>query len=905
MKKFIALLMALVMTMSLVGTAWATGAEVAGPDLEGSGTEADPYLVDTSEDLATAFADESATEVHLAAGEYIADLYDITARDTLTIVGAGADTELCFANLQVIAYKFKKLTISNCTIGRMPNKSWGHLVFGSSTEAGGVYTISNCIFNGVGTQGIYINQDVPATFNIENCTFNGDFGGEGAITIQNNDGVNITVNVTDCEFNNIPASSHKIFVHYAYDGWTLNVTPHVAEVNGVGYAFLEDAMAAAQTGDTITLLDDVDITSPIEIGAGKDVIIEGDGYTIEGSTDIFKITGGGKLTLGAGLNVHSVTDCAVLFSNPSNGTLISSANLSASGVYATIQGNGTLGHTGTSITINGGNVTSAQAAAIYHPQTGTLNITGGTVTGVESGIAIKSGALNITGGSVICTGDDTTPTEGYSDGVNASGAAIQIESNADYVGNVKVNITGGEVKSTNGAAIYEYLSEESTNPTQNTCVASVSVSDGDITGKIMVSEELDAADVIEISGGYFTVDPSDYCADGLTGVTSDKAGYLYMVGKKVVDNPADVVVAAPDVITNVDTTDEAVADIVDAIAGAGGVDICDDALAAKATDIANTTSADATEYDLVELNKVLIDDVDIDEVNIVIQPYFEVIVDAVDIEVDATTGESSVSVTLDITPMYRKVATTADTANGDGLVFDSTEENLFATNAVVVDYDELKVTAPVEIKVKIPSALANDDGNGGYNPIYVVHITSDDGVYVYEAEVTKEGTSPNEVYFATFTNPHGFSSFTFTTTDYTIAQTENGDNFGSLQSAADKVSNNGTITLVQDCNELVSVDREVTFTLLYNGHTFTGEIDGDFGYKMETEEVTDGMKYTFTKVTYGGWGGYYTDTTTETETEKKDDVTSPKTFDAGIAVSVAVSVLGTTGSAWLLRKKED
>ena len=61
-----------------------------------------------------------------------------------------------------------------------------------------------------------------ATYNIKNCTFNGNFGNEGAITIQNNKDVNITVNVADCAFNNIPETSHEIFVLYAFDGWTLN-----------------------------------------------------------------------------------------------------------------------------------------------------------------------------------------------------------------------------------------------------------------------------------------------------------------------------------------------------------------------------------------------------------------------------------------------------------------------------------------------------------------------------------------------------------------------------------------------------------------------------------------------------------------------------------------------------------
>ena len=137
----------------------------------------------------------------------------------MSITGQGAGTDLKFKNLQVRASQFDTLTIENCEILRMPNKGWGHLVFGSSDNAKGVYTISNCIFDGVGSQGIYINENVSgATYNIENCTFNGDFGGEGAITIQVNKGFDgPIVNEIDCNFNNISPTSNAFFIIYQYD----------------------------------------------------------------------------------------------------------------------------------------------------------------------------------------------------------------------------------------------------------------------------------------------------------------------------------------------------------------------------------------------------------------------------------------------------------------------------------------------------------------------------------------------------------------------------------------------------------------------------------------------------------------------------------------------------------------
>ena len=106
------------------------------------------------------------------------------------------------------------------------------MVFGSSDYEKGVYTIENCIFNGQGSQGIYINEYVSGvTYNILNCTFEGDFGGEGAITIQNNTNVKHIVNVKGCSFNNIPTTSNKVYILGYYEDWTLNTDLQEDDVN--------------------------------------------------------------------------------------------------------------------------------------------------------------------------------------------------------------------------------------------------------------------------------------------------------------------------------------------------------------------------------------------------------------------------------------------------------------------------------------------------------------------------------------------------------------------------------------------------------------------------------------------------------------------------------------------------
>ena len=71
------------------------------------------------------------------------------------------------------------------------------------------------------------------------------------------------------------------------------------------------------------------------------------------------------------------------------------------GYYYGISGNGT--RHGTEITINGGTIKGVTGTGIYHPQDGTLNITNGEITGVATGIEVRSGELNITGGTITST----------------------------------------------------------------------------------------------------------------------------------------------------------------------------------------------------------------------------------------------------------------------------------------------------------------------------------------------------------------------------------------------------------------------------------------------------------------------------------------------------------------------
>ena len=144
-----------------------------------------------------------------------------------------------------------------------------------------------------------------------------------------------------------------------------------------------------------------------------------------------------------------------------NATLESAGTLSVTGSFA-IAGNGSSGNGGYTVNITGGSVTSTDAPAIYHPNSGTVTISGGSITGA-TGIYQKSGTLNITGGSI--TGNGAAAEYVFNgNGANSTGDAVVID-NCGYPGGTPAPaISGGTFSSTNGKAVASYASGEGNEP---------------------------------------------------------------------------------------------------------------------------------------------------------------------------------------------------------------------------------------------------------------------------------------------------------------------------------------------------------------------------------------------------------------------------------------------------------
>ena len=168
---------------------------------------------------------------------------------------------------------------------------------------------------------------------------------------------------------------------------------------------------------------------------------------------------------------------------------------------AALSGNGSVGGATAKFVIKDSATVTGKYAGIYMPGRGSIEIDGGSVSGY-SGVVMKSGKLVMTDGSIIATGANRAPMEN-NNGFNATGAAIQIESNkasgsAVYYGDVEVSISGGSVVSENGIGIQEYLAESG----YTTQVNSISVTGGSVTGLIeTISVSSGAESKVRISGG--------------------------------------------------------------------------------------------------------------------------------------------------------------------------------------------------------------------------------------------------------------------------------------------------------------------------------------------------------------------------------------------------------------------
>ena len=190
-------------------------------------------------------------------------------------------------------------------------------------------------------------------------------------------------------------------------------------------------------------------------------------------------------------------------------------------------------------------------------------------------------------------------------------------------------------------------------------------------------------------------------------------------------------------------------------------------------------------------------------------------------------------ITVDLTPMYRVVATVKTVVEGNEKIVVDGESSV---NAVVIEEGK-KLTLPeaeYEVRLNIPG---NFVVKGSNSKVSIKHTKDNGQVEYYTGTVIQEGGKT----YVTFTTK-GFSPFVISAAAASI----DGVMYPTLAEAVANVTDGQTIQLEADCAETVTVSRTVKFTLKTNSMNFTGSINPGSRTTLTTSGVEAEKEYTFT-----------------------------------------------------------
>ena len=298
-----------------------------------------------------------------------------------------------------------------------------------------------------------------------------------------------------------------------------NVAKNVAQIGTTKYATLKAAVYDATAGQTVTLINDVDLTTDDELEVNKlqDIVLDMNGHSIKGANADYKnICVSGKLTLkdskeNSTGKIYAETpyqdgvyDKPLVEVNNDGVFVMESGHINfvpasnsqtAIGAYynSTVIINGSNDeYHNTTITINGGTLVSTSSYAISHPQSGTLTIDNRAVVyGAAGAIDMKRGNLVVNGGTMTSKGIGDTGNWGDGTG-NLGKAALNFC--APY-GDVKAIIKGGTITAEGDAVLID------AKPTEGKTVT------------------------LAIEGGTYSSDVSKYCSPGYTATPNADGTY--------------------------------------------------------------------------------------------------------------------------------------------------------------------------------------------------------------------------------------------------------------------------------------------------------------------------------------------------------------------------------------------
>ena len=501
---------------------------------------------------------------------------------------------------------------------------------------------------------------------------------------------------------------------------------NAAAIDDVQYATLADAVAAANNGDTVTLLKNT--VEDVVIPAGKTITLDLNGKKLTNKTGhTITVEQGATLTINGEGTVDNVTHQKTTIYNKGTVTLNGGTydrskedGIKDSNTYYTLLNHGTM--TVANVTVNNkGGYSSLFENGYFNQKPETKN-------GIANPIlTIKSG--NFTGGiNTVKNDDDATMIIDDGTFANYAQAAFQNHNIA--------TINGGTF---DGSTVYAILNcGVCTGNDAEHDKHQLIINDGKFSGKIRKGNDENGVHYdfgsIAIKGGYFTVDPTTYCAEGKTGVASGDKKYPFTVGD-IVNNvkvvPSGSTVSTGDMDGKSDVVKNAMETARDAI---GTRNTTIEGLAAVGSIEATEIDSDEVEYETEQLKKQGVS-VEGKTVTFYIRPYMGITV------MDATVENNVItSVTYNIVPQIQKIVSTATSVQD--IRFNGDNKNAIRMNCQVPE-----VTTPITLSLLLPTGFATEN-------LKVKHEKNGKLVGYHD---TTYNTADNTI---TFTNDKGFSTFT-------------------------------------------------------------------------------------------------------------------------------------------------
>ncbi|MGI6336891.1 MAG: S-layer homology domain-containing protein [Eubacteriales bacterium] len=604
-----------------------------------------------------------------------------------------------------------------------------------------------------------------------------------------------------------------------------------AQIGGNRYATLAVALAAADSGDTVRLINDASIASTLTLNDDRAITLDLNGKTLtselataillkKGTLNVvdtaevkggihvlheaFRVDGLGNtlaadavLDIGENVNITSENDCCVFIRGKA--TLNTKGNLTSSGVYGTIRGEGALESAGTVINITGGEVQHPDGVAVYIPQANTFTVSGGTITGA-TGIYIKSGTLNITGGSIKGTGPDTAYQ--YSHGIYATGDALVIDSCGYPGGNPAVSITGGSFQSEHAAVVGSYA---------------YGVGNEILTGFITGGRFAAAPDAAYVAAGYRYYNDSKLVLPAAAGIGT--ITYTTLASAVRAAKYGDTIHLLAD-NTEALTVSKVITIALDGFdigAVAAGPDYV---MTSAAADVTFSVSPGAAHVVSETVNTNISADVSPEDAQMISEVINLIQLNGVG-DALSETGLNDIIAQAGVAPGEEDAAVVD--VNVDVTV---TESNLAEGTLTFTVIPSANVYVNGQLKNDIPIPLGNNtlDGSGievllplpgGFEPEEIIHISTTDGA---RERFLERGAFPraSKKFDVVGIDNYRFAKLTITnfsvfylSDEASYAASVNGVNYYTLQDAIDAATGGQTIFLLQDCSDDVIINESL------------------------------------------------------------------------------------------------